>query len=65
MKAARLHAFGQPLVMEDVEMPEPGPGQFWFVSRLAALVTAMSMLPAVNGKLSSRACRCRSSSDTR
>jgi propanol-preferring alcohol dehydrogenase len=27
MKAARLHAFGQPLVIEDVEMPEPGPGQ--------------------------------------
>ena len=27
MKAARLHEFGKPLVIEDVEMPEPGPGQ--------------------------------------
>jgi propanol-preferring alcohol dehydrogenase len=27
MRAARLHEFGKPLVIEDVEMPEPGPGQ--------------------------------------
>lgn len=27
MKAARLHAFGQPLVIDDIEKPEPGPGQ--------------------------------------
>ena len=27
MKAARLHAYGQPLVIEDIPMPTPGPGQ--------------------------------------
>lgn len=27
MKAARLHDYGQPLVIEDVPTPEPGPGQ--------------------------------------
>jgi len=27
MRAARLHAYGQPLVVEEVPTPEPGPGQ--------------------------------------
>lgn len=27
MRAARLHEYGQPLVLEDVPKPEPGPGQ--------------------------------------
>jgi len=27
MKAARLHAYGKPLVIEDVPRPTPGPGQ--------------------------------------
>ena len=27
MRAARLHAYGEPLVLEDVPTPEPGPGQ--------------------------------------
>lgn len=27
MKAARIHAYGQPLVIEDLPTPQPGPGQ--------------------------------------
>lgn len=27
MKAARLHAYGQPLVIEDVPVPQPSPGE--------------------------------------
>lgn len=27
MKAARLHEYGHPLVLEDIPAPRPGPGQ--------------------------------------
>lgn len=47
MKAAVVHEFGQPLVIEDVPVPEPGPGQV--VVRVEASGLCHTDIHAANG----------------
>ena len=49
MKAARLHAYGTPLVLEDVPTPAPGPGQV--VVRIAGAGFCHSDLHVIDGEL--------------
>jgi alcohol dehydrogenase, propanol-preferring len=47
MKAAVAHAFGKPLVIEEVPVPEPGPGQI--LVRIAATGVCHTDLHAIKG----------------
>ncbi len=47
MKAARVHKFGDPLVIEDVPIPSPGPGQI--LIKVAASGVCHTDLHAVDG----------------
>ena len=49
MRAARLHAYGEPLVLEDVPTPEPGPGQV--VIRVEGAGFCHSDLHIIDGEL--------------
>jgi len=49
MRAARLHAYGQPLVVEEVPTPEPGPGQV--LVRVQGAGFCHSDLHVINGEI--------------
>lgn len=49
MKAARLHAYGRPLVVEDVPTPEPGPGEV--IVRVAGAGFCHSDLHVIDGEI--------------
>ena len=56
MKAAVVEKFGQPLVVRDVPIPTPGPGQALVKSWLRGSVTRTCMLLMEIGRFS-RCCR--------
>ena len=67
MKAARLHAYGQPLQIDDIPTPQPGPGQVLVAVRGAGFchsdihvidgeIPILPRMPLVTG---SRKCRSR------
>lgn len=49
MKAARLHAYGKPLVLEDIPTPTPGPGQV--VVRVGGAGFCHSDLHVIDGEI--------------
>lgn len=49
MKAARIHSYGAPLVLEEVPRPEPGPGQV--VIRVAGAGFCHSDLHVIDGEI--------------
>ena len=49
MKAARLHQYGQPLALDDVPMPRPGPGQV--VVRVEAAGFCHSDIHVIDGEI--------------
>lgn len=49
MKAARLHAYGRPLVVEDVPTPEPGPAEV--IVRVAGAGFCHSDLHVIDGEI--------------
>ena len=49
MRAARLHAYGEPLRIDEVETPEPGPGQV--LVRIASTGACHSDLHVMSGEL--------------
>ncbi|MFP4311557.1 MAG: alcohol dehydrogenase catalytic domain-containing protein, partial [Nitriliruptoraceae bacterium] len=49
MKAARLHAYGQPLRIDEVDTPEPGPGEV--LVRIASTGACHSDLHVMSGEM--------------
>jgi len=42
MKAMVLHEHGRPMIFEEVPIPEPGEGRFWYVSAPVDLASPSS-----------------------
>ena len=50
MKAAVVHEFKKPLSIEEVPVPEVGPGQVWSRSRPRACATPTCTRPTATGR---------------
>ena len=50
MQAAVVEQFGKPLVLQEWDIPTPGPVKFWSRPRPAASATPISMPRAATGR---------------